>query len=103
MAGEVKLNLVSMDQTKNEKLLCWFEWNNSKKNHWHVRKDEPLPKHICILLARYKDVFINEVLQKLLPTKRTKSPNQCYTTIQATIQGTTSTEPKGIAIMKETT
>ena len=40
-----------------------------QETHGEVRKNRHPPKHVCKMLARYEDVFINGLPQKLPPRK----------------------------------
>jgi hypothetical protein len=60
MIGGAKLNLVSLDQMMVVVRLEQFQWT-----HGEARKDGPPPNHICGMLARYKDVLANRLLENV--------------------------------------
>lgn len=67
MIGGVKLNLVLMDHMKNEKIVVEVQLELVQGTLWEARKNKHLPKHICGVLTKYKDVLKNELLKKWVP------------------------------------
>ena len=68
MVGEPKLNLVLMDQMKNDKHNGRGSIGKLQEMHEEARKDGSPPNHICKMLVRYKDVFTSVLLKMLPPT-----------------------------------
>lgn len=65
-----KFNLVSIDQMNNEQMVVVVQMEQLQGTHGEARNDGPPAKHVREVLGRYKDVFRNELLQELLPTRK---------------------------------
>jgi hypothetical protein len=65
MVGGTKLNLVSMDQMTNEHIVTvgWLE--QLQWTYGEARQDGPLLNHICGMLAGYKDVLADRLLENV--------------------------------------
>ena len=66
-----KLNLVSIDQIKNEQIMAVARLKQCQGTHGKARKCGHLPKHIQGVLVGYKDVLTNKFPQKITAKKRT--------------------------------
>lgn len=70
MVGGCTLNLVSMDQINNEQMLDVVQMEQLQQTHGESKNDGPLLNHTHEVLARYKNVYTNELRQKLLRNNR---------------------------------
>ena len=59
------MNLVLIDQMKDEYLVVVVQIKPMEEVGCNPKKDGPLPKHICKVLRRYKDVYANKLPQEL--------------------------------------
>ena len=69
MAGGGTLNLVSIDQMTNEKMVVVVRMKQFQRAHEEARNDGPQPKHICEVLERQKDVLTNKLHEESPPTR----------------------------------
>ena len=68
-AGGGKLNLVSMEQMQDVQLVVVVRMEQMEGTRGEARNDGPLPRHICKVLGKHKDVLTNELSQELAPKK----------------------------------
>ena len=55
---------------KNEQIVVVLQLKQLQGTRENARLDGPHPKHICEVLARFKDVFINDLSQKFPPRRK---------------------------------
>ncbi len=65
MVGGTKLNLVLIDQMTNEHIVVVVRLEQLQWTHGEARKDGPPPNYIRGMLARYKDVLANWLLENV--------------------------------------
>jgi hypothetical protein len=65
MVGGTKLNLVSMDQMTIKHKVVVVRLEQLQWTYGEATKGGPPPNHIHGMLARYKDVLTNRLLEKI--------------------------------------
>ena len=67
MVGGPKLNLVLIDQMKNENIMVVVQLEQLQGTYGKSRKNGPPLNYFGGMLVRYKDVFTNVLLEMLPP------------------------------------
>lgn len=70
LVGNSKFNLRFTYKMKNEKIIVVVWFDKFQGTHMEAKKNGPLSKYICGLLARYKNVFTNVLSNIFMPNKK---------------------------------